>query len=50
LIYQRFVFGVGFYGCVARIDNPKLTIALGILSLVMVIVFAVLGYKYKKEN
>jgi len=32
--------GVGFYGCVAQLENRSATLIIGVLSLVMVIVFA----------
>ncbi len=45
----KICFGVGFYGCVARIDNPTVTLIIGVLSLAMVIVFAWLGYNQPED-
>ena len=47
---SKICFGVGFYGCVARLENPIMTVILGILSLMMVIIFAKIGYQYGEED
>jgi len=45
----KICFGVGFYGCVAKIDDPKITLMIGTLSLLMVIIFAWIGYNQTEE-
>jgi len=46
---SKICFGVGFYGCLSRIDTPKLAALLAISSLVMAVIFGIIGY-YKKEK
>lgn len=45
----KICFGVGFYGCVAKIDDPVITMAIGSLSLLLVIVFAYIGYNQTED-
>jgi hypothetical protein len=45
----KICFGVGFYGCVSRLENPTITLIIGILSLLMLIVFAWIGYNQPEE-
>ena len=47
---SKICFGVGFYGCLSRIENPKLAATLGILSLILAMFFAFIGYKHNKEK
>jgi hypothetical protein len=45
----KICFGVGFYGCVAKLETPAITVVIGALSLLMVIIFAWIGYNQKEE-
>jgi len=47
---SKICFGVGFYGCVSRIENPMLAILLAISSLVMVFVFVRMAKKEEEEQ
>lgn len=37
----KICFGVGFYGCVTKVDDPLVAVFLGILSLVLTVMFAI---------
>ena len=50
LDFSKICFGVGFYGCVSRIENPVLAIALALSSLVMVVVFVRMAQKEEVEQ
>lgn len=41
----KICFGVGFYGCVSKLEDPAITVVIGTLSLIMVIIFGWIGYK-----
>ncbi len=45
----KICFGVGFYGCVAKIDDPAITVLIGTLSLIMVIIFGWIGYNQSED-
>jgi len=45
----KICFGVGFYGCVAKIESPTITIIIGSLSLLLVIIFAWIGYTQQED-
>jgi len=45
----KICFGVGFYGCVSKLDNPVIIIVTGTSSLIMVIVFVWIGSNQTEE-
>ena len=45
----KICFGVGFYGCITKIDDPAMILAIGVLSLLLAFVFAYVGINYKGE-
>ncbi len=45
----KICFGIGFYGCISKVDDPIIALILGILSLVLTAIFA-LKARFKKED
>ena len=39
----KICFGGGFYGCLTKLDEPALNLIVGVASLIMVVVFAVVA-------
>ena len=47
---SKICFGVGFYGCIVKLEDPVITVIIAILSLAMAVIFAKIGYQSKEEN
>jgi len=45
----KICFGVGFYGCLSKVNSPEILITFAISSLILTVAFAMLGSKEKEE-
>ena len=45
----KICFGVGFYGCLSKVQDPVHTVVFAVLSLTLTLVFGLLGYKESEE-
>ena len=46
----KICFGVGFYGCVTKLEDPTAIFEIGILSLSLAVVLAYVGFKHQEEE
>ena len=37
----KICFGIGFYGCVTKVEDPLVVVLLGILSLLLTVMFTI---------
>lgn len=46
----KICFGVGFYGCVAKLDNLAITIGIGLFSLALAVAFTWWAYTQPEKS